>query len=682
MISISAAMKFLALSTFMLAWQSVTALTFAKSPTASLVRYQESHTLGLIQQLVLKCEADPQNCKDITKESSNYSDSMQDKVIDEMNATEDELQNITFDMDSCRLDKQDGFQQDFTVKVNAHTACRQSQLLIVGSVTTTQQLVKVSRTSVDSVCENIILTRPVADLVDICKPSAQRPLGQWLQSMAQTFNQKSTEWEEQQRQCTEAEWAYENASARLNATQANLALQEQACEKELASLETTACSHTTSAVADCRSYNQCFENLKQEYQSKTSAVDGQIARWRETWIAAERLKCLHAAVGGSGAVDQNKIGQCQNASNFDASHIDITVPPMPNRQSCVAPDGYGGSAIFREMVYSSLPAGIQVRAPHLCLAWKGGCFARSSFPDSSVYLKQDGSTDYCGVADQGGVSCNLSKATAGKFVFKQPETSSCTGDATLYFRDGASERGCSFDPAGAMSLRCDGTVGPLTLMSNPLATGRSGEVSFKLEMPGGNTVDRYADTNYQEPGRSGDVFCGDPNNPIGFLTRIDTTWYPSKHDLSFRGTCAYPKSAFGAFSFARTFPPNQWTTQHGSVLLRCETGEVMSGISIAFWNRDQWGSRDSNDKQFKAYCAALPAGLTTQNNAEVTEWSRFPPNQGFVFRCPPNFALLDMHSAYTHANGGTRYYEFRCARVYQTEGVTVNVNVEYAIQNA
>jgi len=168
----------------------------------------------------------------------------------------------------------------------------------------------------------------------------------------------------------------------------------------------------------------------------------------------------------------------------------VTVPAMPQKQTCSEPEIYPGSKLFRSKVYDSMPEDVEVRLPTLCLSWKGVCAAYSTFEGSAVFLKTD-EGKFCHVVS-GTMLCD---GTKGVFAFGHQEgVAPCTGSAELSSVDSNVHQACHFDqsmPAPHVSCGSAVSGGPpaeIVISANPLPTGRSGKVGFEFKGQAGQPV--------------------------------------------------------------------------------------------------------------------------------------------------------------------------------------------------
>jgi hypothetical protein len=440
----------------------------------------QDQNLQLLLSLTSNCRADPISCGNAADTMANFSDNMTNNVLKGINETQQKFDGFVKDFDSCNLASQESYVSSFDDKVAQHKTCRDSQVAAAKLVTLCEKNVAGAKTNKVSQCESPILTTPIADLDDICKPSAQQPLGEWLESMETQFKSKRIAWQAQQTLCVDAGLAAGNATEECSLIKGNSSAQETSCDEELSAIESFSCARATGSASRCSAYETCYAGVLTKYNTAVAALDRSIEQWKQTWTAGKKMQCTASAISANNVVDAKKMKECNSPNLTDTSFINVRIPPEPVKQVCAKPEIYPGSKMYRSKVYDGLPADVEVRLPTLCLSWKGGCAAYSTFEESAVFLKQNGK--YCSVSAEGEMLCGGDKGT---FAFKHTDDSHCTGKATLMSLSSGQPVLCRFGrKAPAPKVACDSALSnppaELLISKNPLATSRSGEVSFEF----------------------------------------------------------------------------------------------------------------------------------------------------------------------------------------------------------
>ena len=350
-----------------------------------------------------------------------------DAAIKIINDTENKAAKLQRDLDrassaigaGCRADET-SFLSSFDGKVTDHKRCKEKEVSAGKVHESCMDLQRSQETLKTSTCSSGILSANPTEMgKELCKTGSGVKVGPWLQSTRDTFKVKSDEWNNAQNACTRATNDVKSTTARC--VQDGLALSSAAtrCDTDLTSLEKFACSYATEHALACRGYDTCYNAALDKYKAEIAKVPGLIKTWQDNVGEAEQMKCYANACTPSGGIDPARLTLCRNASLLvDTSKISVTIAVAPARQSCDDPRMYPGSSSYWTKLNSSLPAGIKIREPTLCLGWKSGCAARSTFDQWDVFLKYNG--QYCNVQTGGRVVCNGGKG--GTFRFQQENT--------------------------------------------------------------------------------------------------------------------------------------------------------------------------------------------------------------------------------------------------------------------
>merc|ERR1719215_2598295 len=504
-------------------------------------------------------------------------------------------------------------------------------------------------------CNNDKLTKPAEDMSDICEPSNGQLLGPWLEAMMQTFTSKYKEWEEQDQKCLGALWKLGNSTERCTDVQANLTGATQECDDILSNMESFTCAWATDAVSKCSSYESCYTSVMQKYETKKQSLPAQIEQWKKTWMTAERVKCMADAVDSQGAVDTDKMDACNNESAYNTDHIKITMSALPQQETCTTPEIYPGSAQYRSEVYDPLAQiGVQVREPTLCLQWKGGCAAHSSFENAKVYLKAK--SKYCGLKNK---IFNCDDSEKGQFVFEHESTDNCVGTVTLTSLAGP----CHYNIKSG--IVCEhgykgGFAETATLLSNPPTSGRSGQVTLQFGgfiKPLFYTHDWTTPNSWDQPS---DVSCG-----RGGIRAIYSVHNNQKEDRVFKFRCQEANSEFDKLSVQSWSGFQDWD---GHGIWRCTQ---MNGVFNSLYS---YHSNDKEDRRFKIRCGVLPASMKITSISGFTPWTAYDGT--FEQDCGENGFISTFETRHDN-DREDRKFRFTCSTVAAKTPPTQEFTVEY-----
>jgi len=557
---------------------------------------------------LLICQQDPPSCGSTVTDMANQSEAMKDDVMNQMNRTQVDIDIIISGFAECGnlSGSAVSHMSAFATKVEKHTQCRQNQATMTTLYQTYAQLVRASSTNVTSQCGADILTKPVADYQPICKPSSQVPLQQWFESMASQFADLKLQWIRQNDACESARLEYTKfEKERLDRATALKTL-TLTCDSELAEMESFACAWASQYKSRCSTYESCYTRQEEQLKQKIQTIQATINQWKNTWTAASKMECMGRAVSGS-TVDYTKMQLCDAANLTNTSHINIVIPRVPLRQACPAPEIYPGSTQYRQMVYGALPAGVNVRVPTLCLAWKEGCQKHASFSESVVRLSQDGKS--CGVSRLGEVLC---QGAPGLFVFKNSDSNCNSGRGILLSVVSGPAQKCRFDPSlPPPSIRCgdNEVVGnpnfELSFRLNPVATSISDKVSVMFDGANGGPLEfgGWRDwSQYDEPFL---LNCGEDA-----MTHINSIHDNRREDRKFRYSCSFRKTAQLSFSPTGF---SEWTQYDADWTYECPSGHVLNSIEGIHDNAKE-------DRRYRFKCGRVPNGVQAIPGAWPGNW--------------------------------------------------------------
>jgi len=452
----------------------------------------QGRDLDMLLHHISDCRTDPASCGDAADNMANYSANMTNRVLEDINETKNDFDKLVAEAEACDMDSTGDHAVSFNTKVDTYMTCREKQSAAAKLATLCDANAGNLQSTKDLVCKSTILTTPISDVQDICKPSPHQPLGEWLESMAVQFDTKTKNFQKQQGLCNDAQLALENVTEECNTLRNNSTAQENSCDGVLRELETFSCNWASGFTTRCSAYNLCYAGVLARYTKQNSELAKEIEQWTQTWTAAKKMECTSSAISSSDVVNATKMKECNSANFTNTSFIKVKVPAMPPKQTCSEPDVYPGSKLFRSKVYGRLPADITVRLPTLCLSWKGACATYSTFAGSAVFLKNhDGK--FCHINNKQMYCDGSSK---GLFAFEHKEgKTSCTGSAELTSVHSDQLLKCRFDHSAPapqyMACGPAATGDPpaeIVIATNPLPSGRSGNVRFEFKGKTGQPV--------------------------------------------------------------------------------------------------------------------------------------------------------------------------------------------------
>merc|ERR1719223_381656 len=125
--------------------------------------------------------------------------------------------------------------------------------------------------------------------------------------MKETFATKYGEWQIQYQECTKAVWVLGNTTEQCEQTQSNVSSQTKSCDEQLGTIESLACAWASASGSRCSAYETCYSSALAKYNEKVAEVPAAIAKWKESWIAAQRTKCMASCISSEGVVDTAKM---------------------------------------------------------------------------------------------------------------------------------------------------------------------------------------------------------------------------------------------------------------------------------------------------------------------------------------------------------------------------------------
>jgi len=400
------------------------------------------------------------------------------------------------------------------------------------------------------------------------------------------------------------------------------------------------------------------------YSAKVAEVPTLIKRWKESWVAAEQMKCLAKAVDAAGAVDAAKMAKCNDPSLVDTSKVTVTIPTAPARQSCADPSIFPGSSQYKKSVYSNLPAGVVIREPTLCLGWKGGCAAHSTFDQAIVLLKYN--HQYCNVDASGSVVCNGER---GQFMFQQQETGKCVGQVRLVSQP--SGEACRYDPVASLpSISCGGrkVVGEpsftATLSSNPLASNRQGTAILAFA---GTSVASLSNFKKLDKTPYDGYFQKECLNTgkRGAFRGVYSVHDNKVEDREFEWNCAYPSDGFPQFEDTNWM---SWTDWDANWQLECGSNEAITHVESAHDNKKE-------DRQYRLMCGRTPEGLILDARPWGTWTNEY--DKPSTVDCGSDGVLVGIKTE-NNNKAEDRIWAYRCASLSVRAPPQLSFQVEYA----
>jgi hypothetical protein len=453
---------------------------------------------------------------------------------------------------------------------------------------------------------------------------------------------------------------------------AEAAQKKAECDGLLGGLEQFTCAWAQKTSDRCKSYDSCWDDAKAALKKLRATIPAAIKERKAQYKSGMTMKCMGAAISSSGSVDAKKMDACKSI-RIKTSIFKVRIPRIPRKKSCTAPQTYGGSPAYKKKVYSRLP--VKVRLPALCLAWKGGCAARSTFAGAIVQLKRDGK--YCGLARGGAMLCN-GLVPKQRFQF-QSHTSKCDGAKLVPYP--ARGKTCRFAPSlGAPYVTCtrrsNGANGWTTLPSNPLAVTRTGKVTLKFApLSGKMTLGSMARSWSKWDGR----VMYQCNN--GALAAVTTVYSVKKRDRAWKHQClnfplgvgsmgSWPQGFKGLFKWRRGYQ-NDYKR---SLRVECPSGSVIAGHKS--YHKNKHWRKKIEDRKFQWACRKLPPGLKELQRTPwlPTKWTKAA--RGWKLACESDEVLVAMASKFKEW-AKDRVWTKKCAKLHIQAPVSTAFEVVY-----
>jgi len=388
------------------------------------------------------------------------------------------------------------------------------------------------------------------------------------------------------------------------------------------------------------------------------------------YVAGKAMECMGKAIDSKGKVDAKKMKKCKT-SVVNASHLSVKVPEAPAKVACGNPTLFPGSASYRSMFYKNLPTKVKVALPQPCLAWKGGCAAKSTFDGSVVHLKRNGKR--CAADDSGVFRCDGTLPGEFKFVNQK---ANCSSAKLVAVKPGNVEESCHFAPAATTSKQrvyCNVKPGTLAknevvISSNQAAAGREGKVTLqfaplsKVAMTLGawSDVTPYKEkVSYQCSGGALAYFWSEHSNET------------SVQDRRFKHKCrTFPQGTGKMGSFAWPATKDKDIDFDKPLKKECPAGEVLTG------HESEWKAKNK-DRRFKFACAKPPAGMEIK---QVGDWSKAwtAYDKKWELGCSAeDEVMVGVHSIHDNSHQD-RKWKCKCAKLAVRAPQTITFDVEYA----
>jgi hypothetical protein len=610
------------------------------------------------------CMADPKTCGSTVDSMSKLSSKIIAKTAFDHNQT---LQSVAQAMQSfttCLTNHTSraymrAFRKSFGGANKKHRKCRRSEARAKRSVGRCNRALKWAKRTYAVTCGSATLKQQPSGKVCAAKgPWSLRSLKQFNGNMVRNFAKRSRVYAKAKARCIASKKHYQKQAAICRRKIAFAAKRKAKCDGLLGGLEQFTCAWAQKTSDRCKAYDSCWDNARAVLKKLRATIPAAIKVRKAQYKSGMTMKCMGAAVASGGAVDAKKMNACKY-QGIKTSIFNVRVPRIPRKKSCTAPQTYGGSPAYKRKVYRRLP--VKVRLPALCLAWKGGCAARSTFAGAIVALKRNGK--YCGLGRGGAMLCN-GLVPKQRFQF-QSHTSKCDGAKLVPYP--ARRKQCRFAPSlGAPYVACtrrsNGAKAWATLPSNPLAVTRTGKVTLKFtplsgKMGLGSMARRWSRWD-------GRVMFQCSN---GALAAVKTRFSKKKGDRSWKHQCLnfplgvgsmgrWPRGFKGLFKWRRGWQ----NTYKFYMRVECPSGSVIAGHKSLHKNR-HWRKK-VEDRRFQWACRKLPRGIKELQRTPwlPTAWTK--EATAWKLGCESNEVLVAMVSKYK-GKSKDRIWKKKCAKL-------------------
>jgi len=299
----------------------------------------------------------------------------------------------------------------------------------------------------------------------------------------------------------------------------------------------------------------------------------------------------------------------------------------------------------------------------LCLGWKGGCAAHSTFDQAIVLLKYN--NQYCNVAATGSVVCN---GVMGQFMFQQQSTKTCVGQVKLVNQP--SGEACRYDPLASLpSISCGArqvSGAPsftATLGSNPLASNRNGSVTFQFASTSAAPLSNFAKQSKNDYDAYFNQDCFN-SGKRGAFRGVSSVHSNGPEDRAFEWNCAYPSDGFSGFEDTSWL---SWTDWDANWQLECPSNEVITHVEAKHDNGRE-------DRQYHVMCGKAPQGMSLDAKPWGV-WTNTWDNPSSV-DCTADGVLVGIKTENSN-KAEDRIWAYRCATLSIKAPPQLSFQVEY-----
>jgi len=657
------------------------ALVVATGPWHAVARSLRSGTASLSsgEELLLDldlegCQANPSSCGGAVDVLANLSSGIIAKTEKVLNQTRDEVALVVKEFVKCQdQTKASTHKKTVEGKAKKHKECREQQKKGQGFKTQCDSDIKTQAATKNTDCGAPILTtqEPAKAVCVFTEKMTLASLKAHYDARVTAFKKIMDDHEKQKGLCTNSTKDLTKLNADCKKKSADDSSKRKTCDGELKSLEEQACVWAQNTEDRCKSYDKCYAAAKTKLDALRTSTKAVEQSLKGEYMAGKTMECMGKAIDKSGKVDAKKMKACKN-STVDSSHLAVTVPELPKEMNCWQPTIYPGSRVYRKMVYTGLPEGVDVALPQPCLGWKGGCAAKSTFDGSVVHLKRDGKR--CGSDDSGFFRCDGTLQGEFKFVNQKAP---CSSAKLVAVKKGGVEESCSFAPDTEKDkskdhVRCAVKASKyakteVEISSNQAAAGRVGKVTLKfapLSTVAMNLSAWSAKTELKSPS---DYKCAN-----GALSSLMSEKDNSTADRSWQHRCrTFPPGAGqgGAITWPAKF--NDFST---TLDMQCQSGEVLAGHKSEK-DRGKKSPDTTKDRKFKFGCMKLPTGVFVRQDGEWSAWTAW--KKDWELKCAGDEVIVGLKSEHAGTPQNDRRWKCKCAKLAVRAPQSITFDVDF-----
>lgn len=596
------------------------------------------------------CYADPSTCGGAMDSLNNLSKTLSNKVMAERNQSMQLVIQAMQSFVACTpkfTTTRKAYLASLRKAARDHKTCRLDQLAKYRRQSGCASVKSKAARLKNIACTDSTLTQQPA--AGVCKAPvnakvSKRQVRTYYQNMMTQFLAKKRHYTRKYATCQQAMKQHQSIVAKCDRDTAAYKEKVVKCDYKLTNIEEMSCAWATKSEDRRKAYDTCFKAALKGFNAVKSSLASTKELTKQDWAMAMRMKCMAAAVDSTGNVDVTKMKGC-NSLSTDFSAIDVKLAAPPVKHSYHSPSVYPGSRSYYKMVYKPLHwrARKQARPAKLCLEWKGGCYARSTFANHPVHLKFGG--QYC-FLNRGEVDCRKTRpgrSRKTKFAFVSHRANCSSAILAVVNKWGKVKRFCRFEPSARdPHIKCyvKDNNARVTISSNPPAASRSNKITMKLDQVTGSAM---GITPFKAGAR-----CG----TVGALTELMAMPIRGSRskNKAWSGKCLLFPSGAGFMRFKWGGYVNAW---RGKLLVNCKTGWILAGTHTR-------SSSSQNDQRYKWPCLKLPPGMMVKSEGSWMPWSK--SGEGWKSKCGVNQVMTGLESTYD-LKAKDRTWRSRCAEI-------------------